>query len=61
VAREVTQPEWPSRVPRRTSCSAIVMDRKTVWRQLVCASAIEWFLLRTYNWNGFFGVIEAGG
>jgi len=25
VAKLVTQPEWPSRVPRRTSCSAIVM------------------------------------
>jgi hypothetical protein len=24
VAREVTQPLWPSRVPRRTSCSAMV-------------------------------------
>jgi hypothetical protein len=23
VAREVTQPEWPSRVPRRTNCSAM--------------------------------------
>jgi hypothetical protein len=24
VAREVTQPEWPSRVPRSTSCSAMI-------------------------------------
>ena len=24
VAREVTQPLWPSRVPRRTSCSAMM-------------------------------------
>lgn len=24
VAREVTQPEWPSRVPRRTNCSAMI-------------------------------------
>ena len=24
VAREVTQPVWPSRVPRRTNCSAIL-------------------------------------
>lgn len=24
VAREVTQPLWPSRVPRRTSCSAMI-------------------------------------
>jgi hypothetical protein len=23
VAREVTHPEWPSRVPRRTNCSAM--------------------------------------
>jgi hypothetical protein len=23
VARDVTQPEWPSRVPRRTNCSAM--------------------------------------
>lgn len=26
VAREVTQPEWPSRVPRRTSCSDIFAE-----------------------------------
>lgn len=25
VAREVTQPEWPSRVPRSTSCSAMIV------------------------------------
>jgi hypothetical protein len=24
VARDVTQPEWPSRVPRRTNCSAMI-------------------------------------
>jgi len=30
VARLVTQPEWPSRVPRRTSCSAIVVDLEGV-------------------------------
>lgn len=24
VAREVTQPEWPSRVPRSTNCSAMI-------------------------------------
>jgi hypothetical protein len=25
VAKLVTQPEWPSRVPRRTSCSDILI------------------------------------
>lgn len=28
VAREVTQPLWPSRVPRRTSCSAMMGMRR---------------------------------
>ena len=28
VAREVTQPLWPSRVPRRTSCSAMMGMRQ---------------------------------
>lgn len=27
VAREVTQPVWPSRVPRRTNCSAMMCGR----------------------------------
>lgn len=27
VAREVTQPVWPSRVPRRTNCSAMLCGR----------------------------------
>lgn len=27
VARDVTQPEWPSRVPRRTNCSAMLCGR----------------------------------
>ena len=32
VAREVTQPEWPSRVPRRTSCSAMIAMSGFCWR-----------------------------
>jgi hypothetical protein len=27
VAREVTHPEWPSRVPLRMSCSVMLSDR----------------------------------
>ena len=40
VAREVTQPEWPSRVPRRTSCSAIVIDYEDCAVLLVCAIGV---------------------
>jgi hypothetical protein len=35
VAREVTHPEWPSRVPLRMSCSVILQDRLGV-AQSIC-------------------------
>jgi hypothetical protein len=35
VAREVTHPEWPSRVPLRMSCSVILRDRLGV-AQSIC-------------------------
>jgi hypothetical protein len=40
VAREVTHPEWPSRVPLRMSCSVMLSDRLHV-AQSICDVNLE--------------------
>lgn len=40
VAREVTHPEWPSRVPLRMSCSVMLSDRLPV-AQSICDVNLE--------------------
>jgi hypothetical protein len=40
VAKEVTHPEWPSRVPLRMSCSVMLSDRLRV-AQSICDVNLE--------------------
>lgn len=63
VAREVTQPEWPSKVPRWMSCSAmiavvsrtgkreIVMARLNFSTSLTFNVTISWVLAKKRSWQ----------
>ncbi len=51
VAREVTHPEWPSRVPLRMSCSVILRDRLGV-AQSICDLKFVQNIKKYSSWAG---------
>ena len=51
VAREVTHPEWPSRVPLRMSCSVILRDRLGV-AQSICDVGFVQNIKKYSSWAG---------
>lgn len=51
VAREVTHPEWPSRVPLRMSCSVILRDRLGV-AQSICDVKFVQNIKKYSSWAG---------